>query len=901
MTIILEPINGGLVSSRTGSALQQGELQATNQVMYMPDTDSLYRGPGGQLWSIVATATKGVEGLVNCRFENDISYLVAQASGKLWSANAESDGSAFASATINVTGLTTATRLVTVPFDNRNYIFNGVDANCVMLSDGTSRFHGLLPVTQKPTPRTASAVAFSGIATGYYEYWCTEVVKCSDGQDLESTFSGFPLNVYVTSLVSSPVIEMSGKPVNLARAANTTSISYNVYRSEMKSLQNDTLYPVGRRVGVATIVDSGGGNVKATYVDSGSTSNTGAKTAASNDTIIATGITSAFGGSASSVADALSVGADAKTITITRATAGNFATPHFAVMPLNNFSFGTFSGNIVAITVTVTAKGSVADIADIFLVPEHRSGSVGGVDFFQPSGGRPGFYPNLIGGTGSDYTNALNIAGLSGSPASKRQTINSTSDTAFTFGDSTDDWLPGEFSWNTGQIDSNFGFHLGIQFSAAATGTPTVTISGLSANIYYAGTNAATKPDQKFYDAVSVDEGGIDLKFGANGLPPKASMGCVFEGSLVTDDIDHPGKVCYSIGGSPDYMPTDVYFIDLPANESLSFMGTVNNRAIVATIGGLWRINYLPNEDDASFSRGRAFERYSDTVGIINPNCGCLFTNSVGQQEMAFVDTNGVFSTDGYSVHKLSTDLRWVGPAGSGAVFSNSLGGNIKSLIIALINDPRTQTLRMVMSSGVVYCGSYAMTHLNQDGSLKWTKLSAKYIDPGTFSHNPTAAICFRKVSGAWVVAYGYDALLGTGGGSVAREDSTDTTSYHTLLDSATQPSFTTRDLFLNGVGGEGEVNSIIINGIDRETGSSTKNIDASLAFTQKRTNAAQDTASTLVVPGGITGSPTSEIGVGSVNCEGFNVAVTPSTTGMFEILDVSFRASNFGEEELSA
>jgi len=899
MTIVIEPISGGLVTSRTGTELVQGELQACNQVMYVPDTNALYRAPGGQLWNVVASADKGVEGLVNCRFEGDISYLVAQASGKLWTANAETSASTFASATINTSGLSTAKRLVVVPFDNRNYIFNGVDNNRVMLSGGTSRAHGLYPVTQAPTNTSAAAAAFSAAATGYYEYWATESVKCDDGQELESSFAGLPVTVFVSSLATAPIIEMAGAPTNLSRAPSLAAISYNIYRSEMKTLQNDTLYPIGRRLGTATPVDNGSGSIKAVFTDTGTTSSTGNKTAGSNDTVILTGITSAFGGGAGSVADALSNGADAKTITITRVNAGSFSTPHFAVLPINNFSFGTFSGNIVGISVTVTAKCSVADVADIFLVPEHRSGSTGGVDFFQPSGGRAGFYPNLAGGAASDYTNAIGVAGLQGSPASKRVTIDSTTDKAFTFGSNSDDWLPGEFAWKTSQVDSNLGFHLGIQFNAGLTTTPVVTISGLTAVIYYAGTAASTKPDQKFYDAVIIDEGGVSLRFGANGLPPKSSMGCVFEGSLLVDDIDHPGKACYSIPGSPDYMPTDVYFVDIPANDAFTFMGTVNNRAVVATMGGLWRVNYLPNEDDASFSRGRAFERYSDTVGIINPSCACLFTNAMGQQELAFVDTNGIFATNAYSVRKLSTDLRWVGPSGS--VFGNSLGGNIKNLIIALINDPRTQTLRMVKTDGTVFIGSYASKHIKQDGSLKWTKASAKYNDPGGTVHNPTAAICFRKVSGAWVVLYGQDGLVGTGGGCVVREDSTDTTTYHTLLDPASTPTFTTRDIYLNGIGGEAEIGAVIINGLDRETSNSNKNIAAEITFTQKHTNAAADTASVSEVPGTVSTSPLAETGVGSVNAACFNAAVAPTTTGMFEIIELGFRAADFGEEELHA
>jgi hypothetical protein len=193
-------------------------------MMYLPDSDSLWRIPGASYWNTVAASGQDVQGLTHCRFENTSAFLVAQASGKLWTANAESDGSAFASATINTTGLSNlSTGLWSVPFDNRCYIFNGVDDNRVMLQDGTSRVHGLYSVQQKPSLSNMFTSAFSASATGYYEYWCTEVVKFSDGQELESAFAGTPLTVRVTSLTSAPEIEMTGTPVNVLAVANVSS------------------------------------------------------------------------------------------------------------------------------------------------------------------------------------------------------------------------------------------------------------------------------------------------------------------------------------------------------------------------------------------------------------------------------------------------------------------------------------------------------------------------------------------------------------------------------------------------------------------------------------------------------------------------------------------------------
>jgi hypothetical protein len=471
------------------------------------------------------------------------------------------------------------------------------------------------------------------------------------------------------------------------------------------------------------------------------------------------------------------------------------------------------------------------------------------VDVFAPQSGQPGFAPNLINSQTGYTTAIVAVRGLSGSPASKRQTITTTVDTAFTFGSSSDDFCPACSTGNAAQFDSNFGIHIGVQFTGVATGTEVVTIDGLQVTVYYAGTSESTKPDQKLYDAVIVEEAGVQLRFGANGRPPKSSMGCVYEGSLVVDDIDHFGKACYSVPGSPDYMPTDVYFIDLPVNESLTYMGVVNNRMVVGTLSGLWRINYLPNEDDASFSRGRAFEKISDTVGIINRNCACLFTNAMGQQELAFVDTNGVFATNGYSIRKLSADLAWTGPQPS--VFGMSYGGSIKNIILALVNDPRTQTLRMIKSTATTsYIGSYAARHVKQDGSLKWTSYSAVYSPSNTY--NPKACICFRKATGAWVVTYAITTSPGgVEGGSVVREDSTDTTSFNPTMNVST-PQIITREILPGGLGGEAELNAIIIHGISWSTsGTNASNLGGEITIFQRFTNADMNNNTVLTLPGG--------------------------------------------------
>jgi len=423
-------------------------------------------------------------------------------------------------------------------------------------------------------------------------------------------------------------------------------------------------------------------------------------------------------------------------------------------------------------------------------------------------------------------------------------------------------------------------------------------------NIYYnsAGEIDPTQINKRgqFYDAVTIEQNGVQVAFGSRNKGPIASCGAMFQGALVTDSKDTPNRLYYSLPGFPDAFPKDVYWLELPGvnNDKITSINVVNDRLVVGTRGNLWRINYLPNQDDAGFSRGEAVSLVSGSIGIVNPAAACVFTNQSGQQELAFVDANGIFSTDGYAIRKLSQDLLWVGPSIK-AVMSPTNATSVYSIIKGLINDPRTQTLRL-LTAAVGWAGSYAAIHAKQGGGLKWTKYST--IDSfGSVS----CGTVLKRNTGSWVPIYGMSGTLlvdGQFAGKLYREDSSDSTTYNDPI-GGLPADILTREIGFGNLGQEAAIDSIGIHGTIKPTPTSATftNIGGSVAVTQHYTNRTSDAQSMTTIPGGISNSRNSQAGIDGVNCEELAIRLQLDDTSMFEIHAIHMDGSDFGEVDTSA
>lgn len=240
-----ELLSGGLVTSGDPSYNQPGELSAAVNGFYRHDDDGLWRYPGIAGSRTIASATgHAINGIVDCRFDT-VHKLIAQCNGKYWVANAEDNTSAFASAL----SVTEGTSLQALEHSGRWFVLNGTDTNRAFTSAGTFRNMGLLPVTAAPTLAGVTAVPFTASATGYCDYWYTELVPIEGSETLESSFSADPLTVFISAVNQAPIVQLPGTP------RNASATAYRVYRTPVAETTSTT-FPVGMQVSDITITGS---------------------------------------------------------------------------------------------------------------------------------------------------------------------------------------------------------------------------------------------------------------------------------------------------------------------------------------------------------------------------------------------------------------------------------------------------------------------------------------------------------------------------------------------------------------------------------------------------------------------------------------------------------------------
>jgi hypothetical protein len=851
-----EPLTGGLVTAQAPTELEKGEVQRILNCIYWPNNAGPGRAPGMSLWNGV-DVNADTTGLAAVRFDNGTQKLLAQNGGKLWLANGDIPTSSFASAVNQTDGA----HLVAVPYDSRAFIFNGANDNWVLQQDGTLRQHGLNSSTTTPQDLgMVSTATFSASATGWYEYWYTEVLRMTDGIELENSFTGKPLSINVTSLSSSPKIGLPSQPANTITG---TLLKYRIYRSEQKQLQNDVLFPVGRKLGD---IDP---TTTFNFTDTTTTSNTGAHVAASNDSaVVSNNATVTLDGGAASIADACSVDDSTKYVKFTCGTQAG--STNAAKVTLYNFGLGAFVGNIVGILVKVQAKATAANIGDLAVCVGERTSANTFKDL--PITGQ---YPN---GVSNNMVMVNSSIGIRVPLTALRQTITTTTDTDYNFGGTAVKWIPNVYGWTASQFDSDFGVQLAAIFSSAAGSTDAIRVDLVQMTIYYAGTDANVEKGD-IYDAITVADGDFILNFASRARPPMASTAAFFEGCLVTNDVTKPGRLYWSVPGEPESFPTDIYYLDLPGgqNDAITFIGTVGTKLVVGRQSSLYRINYLPLEQDASFSRGRAHELISDTIGIINPVAACLYIGPDGRQELAFVDGNGLFATDGFAIRSLVDDLTWVDL--SRGVFTTQ--SSVFTDVYGITNNPYLQCLIIGLGNGY-YSASYAKRHRKGD-QPKWAGAVDIRYTISAATYVPKCMTTLRA-GGIWITVFGYDTAAGVDGGQVWRTDSSDTFFWNSLPSNAF-PIISTRNIFPNGLMDDAILKGIGLHGTERGiSGVSTNPVKGNVSIAQLYYNLNPGTAVTATFPNPTVGTDMAYIPFGSLNANGYTISVSATATGRTDL-----------------
>lgn len=888
MAHLEEPLDGGLVTSQDPYTLDPGELTAARNGFYAPKNAHIERAPG---WTTAiataASATSWYSGLVGAYMShNSTNYLLAQRyDGTLATANAESIAALTNVATANSTGVTS---LHGVPYSNKWFLFNGKE-NKVMTASGTSvgfRRHGLTPVSNDLGTITTAGSAFAATASGYYEYWYTEVAKYNDGTDVvESTYAAPKAStVYITSVSTQAPVITFPRPVN----ANETT-HYRLYRSSStKTASADSLYPDG--VFIKDIdIPLATATALATYTDGGTpatvTGNFGTA-----DSYTYTGWATASGALATGGSEALFTYSSAWGGALDTGLRAGEGWGMMLYAPTTAMST-SITGSIAGVKLDIKMKSSAPEKFQVTCyIGKRTTDTVLGesVHKLTPLPARVA-YPDGI--AAPDLTSS-GIAKRFGSYPSKTVVMSGISSTYATasLGSQFDDWLPSDYDWTASDFSGDFAVLLVVTPKVrTGTGVPahgsTITIDGVQLTVYQGGKDAEVGA---IYDVITVELGGTAANSGSHGEPPIASCGTIYEGSLVTNNVAKPGLIQYSMPGFPDYFPA-LYQLQLPpssGSREVTYLGVVNNRLIAATNNTIYRINYLPNEDDASFSRGRAIEVVSTVYGILRPSAACVVVAESGLEELVLASSSGLIATDGFVVHTASTDVNW-----RDGVFSLD-DPPASTSCPAVVNVPAqyvVKVFRTFFNTSNNYAGYYGASYAQQhrkEGSLKWfgpvdiVEAATKVVTCGAViplnngSYITLAGVANEDFTGAEILREGYS-------GEILN------------LPSGRGMELATRIIAVAGHGNEAMVDGMYLYGRTQLNGSppTTCSIDQ---YAANRT-----TVTSLPITTVETAScAASYAPIGSVNCGAVVVSITQTTSDALSLIRLVLTGDGFGEEE---
>lgn len=774
----VEPLGGGLVTVKDKALLKPGELSFVRNAEYRAGSPALWRATGRTAAGTASADVNGADvvGLRDMQFDNGNHIVVAHASSFYVTATL---GDTMTFGTV-ASAVGVGTQLEVVQYRNRFFLFNGTQASGVSAIGSnkvlylpaltstaqTARQHGMLDVNTPPSV-TSSATAFSQSVTGYYEYWTTEVARFfQDGLEisLESTFSGNPATVFVTTTATAPVILLSNTIQNPAIATH-----WRVYRSPKKDKESDKKFPTGFMVaefatGVTSIVD-GGGTTATGFVFPGSQNSGGNLYAQFSN---ATGLTADDGVYSTA---AITVGAFPKS------------------QAVYNFNFGGFSGNIKGIEVAVQASALAYPVRMTCRIGKDRNATDGG---WLPSS-----VTAIPAPVRQNYSDLL----MNAKTAAKSAMLTGT-DQVLTFGGAADRWFAPD---RIGLVDSDFGPNFMIQMSVDGANT-SVAMDYVKAKVYY----GTTVDSVIQFPTVAYTFGDISAQVGKNGPPPGASTGDIYEDQLVVNDVTNPGVIRYSYPGDPEAFP-QTYYLDFETknNDRVTNIKVVNQRLIVMLRSSVYRCNYLPSERDASFDRGKAIEPIARDFGCVNEMCACTFTMDGRQERLAFVSDTGIYVSDGYTVSQWTDELDWRGSLDGLGIANTSFNYTP----VSLINNAEELRLEFLFrNTAIGFGGDYFTLYLHYsdikpNGRPRISGFVTMLNTIGGVKAAPKSMWPILRSNGIQEVFIGYGASgagsTAAGAGQLYRQTGT------TIPSSLPAMRWNTRRMYLAGIGMEWKLNEV--------------------------------------------------------------------------------------------
>lgn len=860
MARLIEKLDGGLVTSNEVSLLRAGELSQTTNWVYEPSSGALITAAGLSAFSAKIPATAAtVDGLKACRFSSGTHVLIAacdDATNTVWTSPVGETGTWTARVAKTAQG---SGALNVVHYNNKFFLLTGATANRELQSDLSTRRHGLAPVTTAPGIQVSSGTWSVTTDTGvvYYEYWTTEVVKYSDGTELESTVAPSSSLTGAGPPVATATITAPSQVATITRASqvNSDATHWRVYRSVKKETAAQTAWPRGFRISGDIPITVATATKDVTCTKSGTT-----LTATTGDfSSIGPGyVVSVVSGDWTFAADTLvSLVTSLTQLTLSAAPTGGTGSAVIRFTPTSAADTNSFVDQVItpiadkfgASPVISTGTGWT-NTANLFASDGTVATWIGNA---LPTAAGETVIGNFNLGAIQDPISGLQLKikwrtlpSILTTQPSARLAVSISTDAGATYGAvlsvplvvsastltevTVGSTTSGSEFWgvvfNAGVLSgSNFRVKLSAYAtSSALSGTfGVLVVDYVSATL---GSNVAVGATSDAFPAVFVTVGDQDGLppgadgVGANGQPPIADIGEVFENALVLNDKSNPSYVRWSLAGQPHYFPS-IYFNDFKPPEAGAADFTVtnfkvlNNKGIVGLRDSLWRMNYLPNADDAQFSRGRALDLVSGQYGIFNNQCAVIYQGPEGRPELAFANQYGVFATDGFSVRPLIPDIDFLN-------LNSSLGARPQPLY--LINNPERYELVLGYKVSDETTGTgYQIFELHMN-------YHPQHIDNGTLKVGGPVQRYGTTTNGAY---YGancatavprYDSpntrttTVYTGvatvtddvlyGGQVYKEDYTIITG---IAGTAFTPTLITRKMYLAGFGEEWKANELYV------------------------------------------------------------------------------------------
>jgi hypothetical protein len=779
----VEQFDGGVVQTKNQDTLAPGELSAASNMMYVPSTDNFVVAPSLASPETFVSGTTQF-GAYGIKFDNGNNYILTENQTNYTYATLTPSSGAFGNmVTLNTHASSTARKSFTaVQYDNRYYLMDGVQRNLVLDDTMNVRLHGLKPV-RTPLPAIVTATAadnvWPALATGIFDYWYTEVyINETTGLEVESAYEATSrdgestssesqivvTSVSITDLKTTATIRLPGTPTN----SETTH--YRVYRSAAKNDSTEPGFPNGSLIAEVKVLSSTTTSSDEQYVEvnEGITTTSGwiypAAAATATDSTWAYGSFSGWGA-------------------LTNATgSGGFSDSAFATATASftpDFPKGTF---ITFSDFNITSSFNTEPVTQFEIEVK--------ANIAPSSSARDSSRTIVIG---------VQISVDGGTTWTTRRNL--------TYNNSANGVTTGLVSWGrtftrADILNANFKVRLAMTHTLRGSIPTNYTfyIDGLRIRAIYGNTGGlVTKP----YPGIVITQGSKKYVCSRNGQPPIASVGTIFQGSLLVNDVTDPSMLRWSIPGDPEAYPSLYYLnIETPQNDKVTFITTVNNVCIVGLENNIIRLNYLPSEDDSNFERDKIFDFISTNLGIVNSKGAVTILTPTGRELLACLTTDGIYVTDGYTINKWDTNFDWVNISLALLATSSSI---YDPQNIQLSNDPGTSNLilavRATSSAHTLHVFNYSPRHLMGGSTLKYSG----YWTVSGATNNGLYIVPYRATNGTDFLWF----INNTNSTSQIKKFSNLRNLSYTPA--TANVSFTTRQIFFNQDGEDSAINYVYL------------------------------------------------------------------------------------------